>query len=141
MTSDPTSIVDIPGSRPPDPQFSPGDVIDGRFALEHQLGALTPTYASIEMFEGEDPDPRDDIYAFGVVLYQLFAGRHPFGKKSAPKAMELGLTVTPIRQLTRKQNRAIRGALEFHRDKRTATVRRVLDDLLAPPTFLQRLFG
>ena len=28
-----------------------------------ELGALTPAYASIEMFEGIAPDPRDDIYA------------------------------------------------------------------------------
>jgi hypothetical protein len=28
-----------------------------------ELGALTPTYATLEMFEGEDPDPRDDIFA------------------------------------------------------------------------------
>jgi len=27
-----------------------------------KLGALTPTYATVEMFDGQDPDPRDDIY-------------------------------------------------------------------------------
>ncbi|MDX1435069.1 MAG: serine/threonine-protein kinase, partial [Gammaproteobacteria bacterium] len=28
-----------------------------------ELGAITPAYATIEMFEGMPPDPRDDIYA------------------------------------------------------------------------------
>ena len=31
-----------------------------------QLGALTPTYATIEMFDGQDPDTRDDIYALAI---------------------------------------------------------------------------
>ncbi|NIV49858.1 MAG: protein kinase, partial [Gammaproteobacteria bacterium] len=53
------------------------------------LGALTPTYATLEMFEGEDPDPRDDIFALAILAHQLFTGRHPYGKKSAPKAKAL----------------------------------------------------
>ena len=31
------------------------------------LGALTPTYASCEMIEGLEPDPRDDVYAMACV--------------------------------------------------------------------------
>ena len=94
-----------------------------------QLGALTPTYASIEMFEGMDPDPRDDIYALAIIAYQLFTGRHPFGKKSAPTAKELGLVPEPIAKLTRRQNRALLRGLALERAGRTPSVEEFLDGL------------
>ncbi|NJN50507.1 MAG: serine/threonine protein kinase [Gammaproteobacteria bacterium] len=40
------------------------------------LGALTPEYASCEMFEGQSADPRDDVYALACVTYLLLTGRH-----------------------------------------------------------------
>lgn len=43
----------------------------GRF-----LGTLR--YAAPEQLRGEDPTPRMDIYAAGLVLYELVAGRGPF---------------------------------------------------------------
>ncbi len=86
------------------------------------LGALTPAYASLEMFKGEKPDPRDDIYAFGLVLYELFGGHHPFNKMPAPKAAEAEMVVVPISRLTKRQNRGIRKALEFSGANRTASV-------------------
>ncbi|MDX2313821.1 MAG: serine/threonine-protein kinase, partial [Gammaproteobacteria bacterium] len=51
-----------------------------------ELGAITPAYATVEMFEGHAPDPRDDIYALGIMAYQLLTGRHPYDKMSAPRA-------------------------------------------------------
>ncbi len=94
-----------------------------------QLGALTPTYATLEMFDGKDPDPRDDIYALAIMAYQLLSGRHPYGKKSAPKALELGLTPAPIDKLTKRQNRGLARALAFHRDDRTPSVEEFLEDI------------
>jgi hypothetical protein len=94
-----------------------------------QLGALTPTYATIEMFEGQDPDPRDDIYALAIISYQLYTAKHPFDKKSAPKAKALGLHPTPIDRLDKRQNRGIARALAFTRDARTPSVEEFLDDI------------
>ena len=48
-----------------------------------QLGALTPKYASLEMFQGAQPDPRDDIYALGIIACRLLGGEHPYRGKSA----------------------------------------------------------
>ncbi len=87
-----------------------------------ELGALTPTYATLEMFEGADPDPRDDIYALAIMTYQLLTGKHPYGKKAAPKARELGLKPEPISKLSKRQNKALMRGLAFEREDRTPTV-------------------
>ena len=36
-------------------------------------GALAPLYASPQQIEGKPPDPRDDVYALGVLWYQMLA--------------------------------------------------------------------
>jgi serine/threonine protein kinase/HEAT repeat protein len=38
-------------------------------------GAHTPLYSSPQQRKGEDPDPRDDIHALGVIAYQLLTGQ------------------------------------------------------------------
>lgn len=87
-----------------------------------QLGALTPAYATVEMFEGIDPDPRDDIYALAAVSYELLTGKHPFNKLSAPKVLEKGLKPAPIAKLTARQNKALFKALALRREERTLSV-------------------
>jgi|GEM_PF-1031590 len=99
-------------------QFDPGS-----------LGAFTYTYASCEMLLGLDPDPRDDIYALACVTYELLSGKHPFNRKKASTAKYEKLSPKLISDLNRQQNQAIRRALAFHRDERTATVDEFLAEL------------
>ena len=54
-----------------------GDI--GRFALGDSAADGSLAYRSPEQLRGLAPDERSDVYALGVVLYQLVAGRLPFG--------------------------------------------------------------
>ncbi|MFN6509153.1 serine/threonine protein kinase [Xanthomonas translucens] len=77
------------------------------------LGAMTPAYASPEMLDGREPAFADDVYAFGCVVYELLAGRHPFDKRTGAQAREQGLQPAPLPGLDRRGNRALRRALAF----------------------------
>ena len=94
-----------------------------------KLGALTPTYASPEMLVGGPPDPRDDIYALGVVSYILLAGDHPYDRYPANMAKAMELTPAPILKLSKMQNQALRRALALERGARTPTAEEFLDEL------------
>lgn len=86
------------------------------------LGALTPAYASLEMLNGEQPDPRDDIYGLALVAYLIFTGKHPFDRKPADEAREERLKPKRIRGLSGRQWRAIERGLQFERSERIGSV-------------------
>ena len=44
----------------------------------------TPSYMAPEVLEGKRPDHRADMWAVGVILYELLAGRRPFESQTIP---------------------------------------------------------
>lgn len=99
------------------------------FDARRDLGALTPAYASLEMFAHQEPDPSDDVYALACVTYEILTGRHPYGKLSAQKAQELNLQPKPVAGLSRRQWRGLQRALAIQRKDRTPTVTQFITDL------------
>jgi hypothetical protein len=92
------------------------------------LGALTPAYASPEMLERRDPDPRDDIYALACITYELLTGHHPFNRLSSAQARGTAMKPPRPANLGRAQWQALKCALSLEREERTPTVARFLAD-------------
>jgi predicted Ser/Thr protein kinase len=93
------------------------------------LGALTPAYASPEMFLQGNPDPRDDIYALAVVAYEIMTGRHPFNGATAIKAAHEGMKVKRAAGMGRYQYKALLHGLAFKQADRTPSVAAFLDEI------------
>jgi hypothetical protein len=57
--------------------------------------AGTPPYMAPEQLLGHPTGPRTDQFAFGVLLYELITGRHPFGGDSLPTVIARVLSAEP----------------------------------------------
>src|SRR5262249_22383357 len=101
----------------------------------HALGALTPAYASLERWNGLVPEPRDDIFAFALVAYELLTGEHPYGRKTAPEALATRHAVQPVPGLNRRQWRALNRGLALQRADRSATIGELLAGLQPRPWY------
>ena len=55
----------------------------------------TPEYMSPEQGRGDPLDPRSDLYAVGVVLFQLLTGRLPFEAESPTQVVLMHLSKAP----------------------------------------------
>jgi Tol biopolymer transport system component len=55
----------------------------------------TPAYMSPEQAQGRPVDKRADVWAFGVLLYEMLAGRRPFRGDSSHDTMAAVLTAEP----------------------------------------------
>ena len=58
----------------------------------------TPHYMSPEAFHSSTPSPATDIYALGVLLYELVSGRPPYDSDSIPDLMRRHMDGDPERR-------------------------------------------
>jgi len=96
-----------------------------------QAGVIfgTPEYLSPEQALGEAVDARADIYAAGVILYEMLAGRRPFESEDKVKIISMHLAhapprvrdVSPAVDLPMPLEQAVLQAMEKSRDNRFAT--------------------
>lgn len=70
----------------------------------------TLPYMAPEQLEGRKADPRTDIYAIGMVLYEMATGQRPFREESNRKLMDEILHQLPPRP--RELNPTVSGRLE-----------------------------
>lgn len=94
-----------------------------------ELNALTPKYASLEMFENDDPDPRDDIYALGLIAGELLGGGHPYLGKKATQVRAGNLKPVFNKSLGTLYKKAITKAVALNRADRTQSASQFLSSL------------
>lgn len=103
----------------------------------------TLAYMAPEQLQGRDVDARSDIFSFGVVLYELFAGKAPFRGEHEAAMMYSLLNEQPVPMMTLRPevpaelDRIVRRALEKDPDDRYQHV----DDLVSELRRVQKQTG
>ena len=78
----------------------------------HNMVFGTPEYMAPEQARGDELDARCDVYAVGVMLYELLTGNVPFTGNTPLNVLTAQLTQEPDKPRTRAPDRAITSALE-----------------------------
>lgn len=73
----------------------------------------TPGYAAPEVLSGQPASTAEDVFALGIVAFELVTGAHPFRRMQALDAQKAGIQRPPLRGLKRREARAIESALAF----------------------------
>jgi serine/threonine-protein kinase len=68
---------------------------DGATLTRTGMSIGTPAYMSPEQAAGEAVDGRTDVYAWGVLAYELLAGSHPFSDRTPRELLSAHLTERP----------------------------------------------
>ena len=110
-------ILDFGASHAPARQRSNDD------GARKSIVNLTPAYACCQLLEGQQADPRDDLYALACISYELLAGEHPFQGRRSTEARDLGLLARRPPGLTRQQWQTLTMGLSWRREGHSISVR------------------
>jgi serine/threonine protein phosphatase PrpC len=120
-------------------------VVEGSVIDEQPVpGALM--IAAPEYFVGEEPSPRSDQYALGVLAYQMLTGRTPYGiavPQANSRAAQRRLVYAPVREMRRDipvwADEALRRAVQADPARRYEDLAEFIYDLRHPnAAFLSR---
>ncbi len=106
----------------------------------------TPVYMAPEQIEGGEVTERTDIYAFGIVLYEMLSGSVPFSAPtpSAVLLKHLKETPVPLRKLRKEIpppfERVVMHALEKKPDARQRNMDELVEGLKAAERALQSAY-
>jgi eukaryotic-like serine/threonine-protein kinase len=96
----------------------------------------TPDYISPEQLKGKRGDGRTDIYALGVILYEMLTGKAPFAGKNLFAVMHARLVSDPVPPreinpaISLQLQAVVRRAMERHPKNRYACAKDFSNDLL-----------
>lgn len=79
---------------------------------QHNMVFGTPEYMAPEQARGDELDPRCDVYAAGVILYEMLTGAVPFTGPTPLNVLTAVMTSTPKTPSERAPEREIPPALE-----------------------------
>jgi serine/threonine-protein kinase len=108
----------------------------------------TPAYMSPEQCEGKgNIDARTDVYALGIVLYEMITGRVPFAGEGYGEVLVQHLTKRPERPTTARGavppyvEAVIMKSLEKRREDRFQTMEELIEALRDPQAFIDARGG
>lgn len=102
---------------------------------EQEVFAGTPAYMSPEQFAGKEVTTKSDIYALGLVLYEIFTGKRVFEAGSLQELQRLHESSSPtnpsnwVKDIDPLVERVILRCLEKDPSKRLASAKQVADAL------------
>jgi Flp pilus assembly protein TadD len=104
----------------------------------------TPEYMAPEQFEGMPVSPATDIYALGIILYELVTGLHPYAADTpvaaAIRRAKHPLPPSSLRPKVPGQcDRVIERCLEYDPEKRFQSAKEVAKALRAGPANIENL--
>src|SRR5258708_5662165 len=79
---------------------------------QHNMVFGTPEYMAPEQARGDELDARCDVYAAGIILYELLTGSVPFAGTTPLSVLTAHLTAAPQAPRLRAEGREISPALE-----------------------------
>ena len=97
----PANVLLEPGGRAVLTDFGIAKIIGGERLTSTGVTVGTPAYMSPEQGQGDSGDPRSDIYALGIMLYECLTGQVPYEGDTSVAIMLKHITapVPPLRQV------------------------------------------